>query len=294
MVEFERATVADPLMAVSHFQLAHLSFMSHDYTKATTKYEEVLQCMRGNATVEYGQTGLEFSLYECEVWFNHGLCRVKQGNNPASALQSFMRAHLSKRLVRHDLVDEAIASCGQYMLPFAPPDLKVYRPKRMPSMAGNGSLLNTMTMPSAMGVHTPMPTNIVLVGGETQSRKVVAVVEGELRPNVYDFGTNMARLSISTFSQRSASPSAKSTTECLVKLFNYKTEEPTIRYTHLVGDNAGGLIERIRSKLGNAVARIKYSDDQGDWLSLIDDDDLGVALETSMQRLDRLLVLRCY
>ena len=273
-------------MAISHFQLAHLSFIKHDYSGAASRYQDVIQCMRSNAVVEYGQTGLEFTLYECEVWYNHGLCQVRMGNQ-AAALQSFMHAHLTKRLVRHDLVDEAISCGGKDMLPFAPPDLKVYRPKRMPMMTG--SLLNSMTMASG-AMHTPLPSNLM---NETQSRKVVAVAEGELRPQPYDFGSNMARLSMSNFSLRAATPPPTHPCDQLVKLIHASEDENCIRYTVLTTETAEGFIAKIKKKLGSTDLRLKYRDDQGDWLSLIDDDDLNSAQEYSRQRLDKLLVLKC-
>lgn len=273
-------------MAISHFQLAHIGFIKHDYSFSASKYQEVVQCMRGNAVVEYGQTGLDFTLYECEVWYNHGLCQAKMGNHPG-ALQSLMHAHLSKRLVRHDIVNEAISCGGKDMLPFSPPDLKIYRPKRMPIM--HGSLLNSMTM-AGVGLHTPLPSNL---NNETQSRKVVAVAEGELRPHPYDFGSHLARLSLSNFSIRTPTPPPTQPTSRLVKLNHRSNDRLKTRYTMLNGCSASSFIEKIKQKLGNKDLRIKYCDDHGDWLSLIDDDDLLAAMEYSTKRLDKLLVLDC-
>ncbi len=284
---FERAVIADHLMAVSHFQIAHLLYMSGEYERASEKYDDVIQCMRGNAVLEYVQTGLEFSLYEAEVWFNQGLCRSKLGNH-AGELQSFMHAHLQKRLVRHDIIDEAISNVHHDYMPFTPPGFKVYRPKRIPNLTGS-SLLQSLT-----GLHTPLPSNLL---SETQcgSRKVVAVTEGELRPDLYDFGTNkvmagIGRLSIAT-SYTSTNLSDPRLQDYLLKL--NITVPTSIRFMRGGQDKASELVSKIKVKLGYDKIKIKYRDSQGDWLGLVDDDDLQLALESS-NHFGQILTLRIY
>lgn len=231
--------------------------------------------MRGNATVDYAQTGLDFCLYECEVWFNHGLCQVHLGHTAAS-LKSFMNAHMQKRLVRHDMIDAAVDVAGKNFMPFAPPDLKVYRPKRMPNFGG-GSLLHALSLDSITGLHTPAPSNSI---GETQSRKVVAVVEGELVSTPFDFGTNkpMARKA-SRFSAVARPDKAPSAPDRLLIKLRHHEKNRYMRCSR--GTTAEELLDRIREKLRVAKCRVKYCDANGDWLALIDTDDLGIALEAT-------------
>jgi hypothetical protein len=273
------------MMAVSHFQLAHLLFMhGHEYRKAAVKYEETLKCMRENAVVEYGQIGLEFTLYECEVWFNHGLCHARLGNT-AVALQSFMHGHLAKRLMRHDIIEEAISHSGRDLMPFAPPDLKVYRPKRIPALNGS-SMLGALSVTG--GLHTPVPSSLF---SETQSRKVVAVTEGELRPEVYDFGTHHIKAALSrvTFGSETTEQSSNLAMSLIKLVLDNQNE---IRYTRLDPSlSAKDLLQKIGIKLNDDKIRVKYSDCHGDWICLIDDDDLALALEASFNQ--RYLTLHC-
>lgn len=276
--------IADPMMAVSHFQLAHILFMNRqDYKQAAFKYEETIKCMRGNSVVEYGQTGLEFTLYECEAWFNHGLCHAKLGNT-ATALQSFMHGHLVKRLMRHDIIEEAISHSGRDLMPFAPPDLKVYRPKRIPTLNGS-SMLGAMS--GVGGLHTPVPSSLF---SETQSRKVVAVAEGELRPEVYDFGTHHIKAALSrvTFGSEATELSLHPP----ISLIKLVIREQEIRYTRCDPQlSARDLLGKIKKKLGNEKVRVKYHDSHGDWICLFDDDDLKLALEASLSA--KHLTFRC-
>lgn len=273
------------MMAVSHFQLAHILFMNRqDYKQASIKYEDTIKCMRGNAVVEYGQTGLEFTLYECEVWFNHGLCQASLGNT-ASALQSFMHGHLVKRLVRHDIIEEAISHSGRNLMPFAPPDLKVYRPKRIPALNGS-SMLGALS--GVGGLHTPVPSSLF---SETQSRKVVAVAEGELRPDVYDFGTHHIKAALSrvTFGSEATDQSIYRS----ISLIKLVVPEKEIRYTRYDPSMpAKDLLGLIKKKLGYEKMRVKYNDNHGDWICLFDDDDLKLALEASMSA--KCLTFRCF
>ena len=130
--------------------------------------------------MDYAQTGLDFCLYECELWYNLGLCQSAQGNTGGS-LQSFMNAHLKKKLVRHDMIEDAFSTMTKELLPFAPPLLKIFRPKHMPDFSG-APLLNQVT-----GLHTPGPSNLESICG---ARKTVAVVEGELLQEPFEFGSN--------------------------------------------------------------------------------------------------------
>lgn len=285
MTSFEKAVLADPLMAISHFQLGHLAFKKRDWSGSMRAYEETIRCMRGNATVEYQQTGLEFTLFEAEVWYNHGLCKLQVGDT-AGGLQSFMNAHLSKRLVRHDVIEDALSNPGADLLPFSPPDLAVFRPKRLPLLHGSTSLLGSLAMVGAGGLHTPMPSCHAGSDGEMGSvssllRKVVAVTEGELRPDVYDFGRYkpMAWQSRAARMSTTGNHALPGNEMLLIKLVDEQAGWK--RYTECARTTkVQDLLEKICKKLGaDNKLRLTYQDGQGDWLGLYDEDDLGCALE---------------
>ena len=250
-------------MAVSHLQLGHQAYLAGRYKEALQHYEETIKCMRGNAVLEYGQTGLDFTLYECEVWFNHGLCHSNM-DHQALALQSFMNAHQSKMLVRHDVIDEAIKSNGKDFMPFAPADLKAYRPKRLPNLHGS-SMLNSMT-----GLHTPVPS--ILSDTLCGSRRVVAVAKGELSPNLVDFGFAAKRVSTVSSLQPSQS-------ERYIK-FSYPGPSGLVFKYARMESSADEIIQRLSEKAGKSDLRFKYQDFSGDWIYLFDDDDLAIALES--------------
>lgn len=253
------------------------------------------QCMRGEAAIEYVQTGLEYTLYACEVWFNYGLCQIKMGRQ-SECLQSFVKAHEFKRLLRHDIVDEAMNIGWKDFLPFPPPDLLVFRPRKINLLSGS-SLLGTLSMDMNMAG----PSN-----SETSSRKIVAVEPGEYRPSLVDFG-RLSRPSSLCFTSSNEYEGIRESkirhiheeSARLIKLKYWKEGVEIIKFTELPQNcQAEELLAKIQRKTGNLKVRVKFADSQGDWVSLIDDYDLAMAIEQSYIHRDakshELFMLCCY
>lgn len=233
--------------------------------------------MRGEAAIEYVQTGLEYSLYVCEVWFNYGLCQIK-GGKQSECLQSFVKSHEFKRLLRHDIVDEAMNIGWKDFMPFPPPNLLVFRPRKINLLTGS-SLLGSLS--------TDLPT-ASMDNSETSSRKIVAVAPGEFRPSLVNF-CRLSRPSSLCFTNneygenyRPKITAVERNVKKLVKLKYMKDGAEIIKFMKLQPNyQANDLLSKISRKIGSSRVNVKFADSQGDWISLLDDYDLTMAMEQS-------------
>jgi hypothetical protein len=134
---------------------------------------------------------------------------------------------------------------------------------------------------------------------ETSSRKIVAVAPGEFRPSLVDFG-RLARPSSLCFTakeygeicQQKTIISKKHETK-LVKLIYVKDGVQIIKFTEWSQNYlAGDLLSKIHRKIGKSKVNVKFEDNQGDWISLLDDYDLAIANEQS-NTLDHGILLLC-
>ena len=83
------------------------NFLVGDFEEALANFNDTLLYLRGNTYIDYGQLGLKFRLYSCEVLFNRGLCYIYLQQEKAG-MQDFGYAVKEKVTPDHDVIDDAI------------------------------------------------------------------------------------------------------------------------------------------------------------------------------------------
>lgn len=85
--------------------------------------------MRGNSIINYGQLGLAFHLYACEVLFNRGICKL-YNNQTESGLADLELANSMKSNSEHDVIESAVHDEGKGYSIFSIPSKVLYRPPK--------------------------------------------------------------------------------------------------------------------------------------------------------------------
>nr|POF04242.1 neutrophil cytosol factor 2 [Quercus suber] len=124
---YQRAVQLDQYLAVAYFQQGVSNFLMGDFEEALANFNDTLLYLRGNKYIDYGQLGLKFKLYSCEVLFNRGLCYVYLQQKDAG-MQDMMFAAREKAVPDHDVIDEAIREQAEGYTVFSIPVGVVYRP----------------------------------------------------------------------------------------------------------------------------------------------------------------------
>lgn len=109
---YQRAIKLDQYLAVAYFQQGVSNFLVGDFEEALANFNDTLLYLRGNTYIDYGQLGLKFKLYSCEVLFNRGLCYMYLQQEEAG-LQDFSYAQKEKMTSDHDVIDDAIKERAQ-------------------------------------------------------------------------------------------------------------------------------------------------------------------------------------
>ena len=127
-VEFyQRSVQLDQYLAVAYFQQGVSNFLMGDFEEALANFNDTLLYLRGNNNIDYGQLGLKFKLYSCEVLFNRGLCYIYLQQKDAG-MQDLIFASREKAVPDHDVIDEAIKEHAEGYTVFSIPVGIIYRP----------------------------------------------------------------------------------------------------------------------------------------------------------------------
>ncbi|KAK4226095.1 PaNoxR NADPH oxidase activator encoded by the PaNoxR protein [Podospora fimiseda] len=124
---YQRAVKLDQYLAVAYFQQGVSNFLLADFEEALANFNDTLLYLRGNTLIDYGQLGLLFKLYSCEVLFNRGLCYIYLQQMEAG-MQDLEYAVKEKVVEDHNVIDEAIRDQAQGYTVFSIPVGVVYRP----------------------------------------------------------------------------------------------------------------------------------------------------------------------
>ncbi|CAM0142939.1 unnamed protein product [Umbelopsis sp. WA50703] len=85
--------------------------------------------MRGNSMINYGQLGLAFHLYGCEVLFNRGICRL-YNEQIEEGMKDLEMANSMKLNSEHDIIADALRDEGKGYSIFSIPSKVLYRPPK--------------------------------------------------------------------------------------------------------------------------------------------------------------------
>ncbi|KAK4465719.1 PaNoxR NADPH oxidase activator encoded by the PaNoxR protein [Cladorrhinum samala] len=124
---YQRAVKLDQYLAVAYFQQGVSNFLLADFEEALANFNDTLLYLRGNTLIDYGQLGLLFKLYSCEVLFNRGLCYIYLQQMEAG-MQDLEYAVKEKVVEDHNVIDEAIRDQAKGYTVFSIPVGVVYRP----------------------------------------------------------------------------------------------------------------------------------------------------------------------
>lgn len=124
---YQRAVKLDQYLAVAYFQQGVSNFLLGDFEEALANFNDTLLYLRGNTLIDYGQLGLLFKLYSCEVLFNRGLCYIYLEQMEAG-MQDLQYAVKEKVVEDHNVIDDAIKDEAKGYTVFSIPVGVVYRP----------------------------------------------------------------------------------------------------------------------------------------------------------------------
>ncbi|KAG2182779.1 hypothetical protein INT44_005759 [Umbelopsis vinacea] len=129
LAAYSKAIELDQYFAVAYFQRGVSAFIIGDMDLACTAFDEAYTVMRGNNIINYGQLGLAFHLYACEVLFNRGICKM-YNNQIESGLQDLELANAMKFNNEHDIIEKALKDEGKGYSIFSIPSKVLYRPPK--------------------------------------------------------------------------------------------------------------------------------------------------------------------
>ncbi|KAI8072519.1 hypothetical protein BC940DRAFT_251988, partial [Gongronella butleri] len=112
--EFAKAVELDPYFSIGYFQAGVCHFLMNNFVKARACFDKAYNCLRGNKMINYGQLGLDFMLYACEVLYNRGVCHLYL-RNEIGGMMDFFEAQQLKINRQHDLIDDAIQTRSKKM-----------------------------------------------------------------------------------------------------------------------------------------------------------------------------------
>ncbi|RVD88372.1 uncharacterized protein DFL_002559 [Arthrobotrys flagrans] len=124
---YKASITQDPYFAIAHFQRGVSNFLLGNFAEALKDFTNALRFLRENLYINYGQLGLKFCLYRCEVLFNRGLC-YKYLDRKDKASRNFEYSAREKMVTeRHAVCDEAVGNCGDGYTVFSVPVGVVFR-----------------------------------------------------------------------------------------------------------------------------------------------------------------------
>ncbi|KAH8552061.1 hypothetical protein BGW37DRAFT_490542 [Umbelopsis sp. PMI_123] len=129
LAAYSKAIELDQYFAVAYFQRGVAAFIIGDMDLACSAFDEAYTVMRGNNIINYGQLGLAFHLYACEVLFNRGICRL-YNNQTESGLKDLETANSMKLNNEHDIIENALKDEGKGYSIFSIPSKVLYRPPK--------------------------------------------------------------------------------------------------------------------------------------------------------------------
>ncbi|KAK6521287.1 hypothetical protein TWF506_001511 [Arthrobotrys conoides] len=133
---YKASITQDPYFAIAHFQRGVSNFLLGNFSEALKDFTNSLRFLRENLYINYGQLGLKFCLYRCEVLFNRGLC-YKYLDRKDKASRNFEYAAREKMVTeRHDVCDEAVGNYGEGYTVFSVPVGVVFRLTEGKTQAG--------------------------------------------------------------------------------------------------------------------------------------------------------------
>ncbi|KAG9287906.1 hypothetical protein G9A89_017501 [Geosiphon pyriformis] len=124
---YKEATNADTYFAAAYFQKGVSHFLLLQFDAALSCFNNSLLYLRGNMLIDYGQLGLKFRLYSCEVLFNRGLCYLYLGQTE-KGMNDLAASLKEKQTEEHEVINEAIGIQGQGFTVFSIPVGVIYRP----------------------------------------------------------------------------------------------------------------------------------------------------------------------
>lgn len=116
----------DRYLAIAYFQQGVSNFLLTNFEEAKDNFDNALLYMRGNDQIDYGQLGLKFCLYTCEILFNRGLCSLYMQNQ--EGLDDLRLAAQRGKTEEHKVIYQAIRARGQDYTVFSIPVGILFRP----------------------------------------------------------------------------------------------------------------------------------------------------------------------
>lgn len=77
---FGECVAKDKYMAIAHYQLGVALSYNKKYKLAIEKFENSLEALRGNASIDYKQLGMKYKLFACEAHMNLSLLHLFNGD----------------------------------------------------------------------------------------------------------------------------------------------------------------------------------------------------------------------
>uniref|UniRef100_UPI00358F7093 NADPH oxidase activator 1 n=1 Tax=Myxine glutinosa TaxID=7769 RepID=UPI00358F7093 len=128
---FDETIFRDGHLAVGFYQRGITLFLSEHFEESLQDFEKAMNCLRGNALIDYKQLGLRFKLYACEVLQNMALVLavLKRWDN---AIKVLGRAKDTCQKHKHQTLEGALEAAKhhqQWKLLLLPPE-ELFQPNK--------------------------------------------------------------------------------------------------------------------------------------------------------------------
>lgn len=275
-LHLEECLECDSYLAIGHFRLAQF----HD--EVCNKPDEAIKCYRACLAsfreapyIDYTQLGMPLRLTQSSVLYNLGLVQLG-GVDRGAGLRCLVSAHhQSEDEAERSRIEEAIASLGADAQSFRPAkDLLFWpAPDRQSPSFNLDPLIFDDPQVAFDSIRHRRSTSIASIMSQAKR----TVVDDSWVPSG----------SPSNYSHRSSFDLVS-----LVKVAFTKGAEfvnPEYRIFKLEQSELEPLRSSLGQRFGHERLRVKYRDETGDWIVLVDEDDLKMAMEA-----DSMLRLWCY
>lgn len=248
----QRATKADPYLCIAYYQLGHVyQTTSKEIDPAIKAYELAISSMRGNLIINYTQMGLSVAVRACEVHYNLAALFNLKADGRGKALSCLLMANQANSI--SEKLFETI---------YVPPKSKIFRQRE-------NRILQMALLVESLESKSINLSNSHLTSGKSS--------DTECPSTITNINSEFWR------SSRSSDISILSDTESyFIKIHspNESSERDDIRLIQVEQVdllNYQGLLIKVRQKLKSQAVLITYRDDDGDLISICDDNDLMCA-----------------
>eukprot|EP00158_Paraphelidium_tribonemae_P001142 Partr_v1_DN24023_c0_g1_i1_m34661 putative NADPH oxidase activator 1 len=314
-ISYTNAIFQDKYLAVAYFQRGVSQWLLNDYAAALDSFTDTIEYLRDNMQIDYHQLGLAYKLYSFEALFNRALCFLALGDEYNARLDledaekdAVLTIHQQDRYTPSAVMKAYAEGNLKSYLPFVVPKGLLYKPHEHKiknaeeiDYLGSGKVIASVTegddfvgfngpshAASMAGMSADEMREKELARDNRRSSEASSTVSKSLslhsrktplsdrRPSNETRLTNPAIDSLKITSPGSESVSSGFGSDRWRIKCHYKSDRRMIMVPK--GISFDELRSKIFSKYDLRAGKLKYRDDEGEFVLMTDEGDLDIAL----------------